>query len=275
MSAEIILEKVAALPSLSDNVNKILNICDNPNSSLSDLIEAIKADPLTATNILKAANAPEYGFEEDITDVVKAVTMFGMVSVKGFVMSSFIQNLEETDLSPYNLDADSFIHIIRQQNAFINNWYQQDKAMLDSLSMISHLMEAGKIFLAKVVIETSSQKLFAYHINETNTLQEMTAMEKEIFDLSHEEVAAKLMEKWGFSPKIYKPLQYISTPYQVPEQYRQQTLILHVAKLIINAHNFDKKKNLAKAIAVVKKHHLKPESFVAAYKQLQKEAVPA
>jgi len=275
MSAEIVLEKVASLPSLSDNVKKILNICDNPNSSFSDLVEAIKTDPLITINILKAANAPEYGFKEDITDIAQAVVMFGMISIKGFVISNFIQSLEETDLSPYNLDANSFIHIVRKQNAFVTNWYHQDTKVLNTLSMLSHLMEIGKIILSNVVIETSSQKLFADHIKETKTLQEMTKIEKEIFDLSHEEVAAILMKKWGFSPKIYNPLQYISTPYQAPKQYRRETLILHVTKLIINAHNFDRKQNLTAAIAIVKRHRLRPESFVTAYKQLYKEVTYA
>jgi len=267
-----------ALPALSDNVNRILDICDDPDSSLADLIQAIKADPLVATNILKAANAPEYGFNQKITDITKAVTLFGMISIKGFVMSTFIQGLEELDLSPYNLDSKSFVEIIRKQNAFVTNWYQTDKQMLDSLSMISHLMEIGKIILSQVVIETSSQKLFAYHINNTTNLLEVVNIEKEIFDLSHEEVAAMLMEKWGFAEEIYTPLKYISTPHKAPEEYHKEVYILNVVKTIINSHNFDKKQNLAKAIARVKKYHLKPESFVLTYKQHlqhEEEAVTA
>ncbi len=276
MSAEIILDKVESLPALSDNVNKILNICDNPNSSLSDLIDAIKQDPLTTTNILKAANSPEYGFNQEITDINKAVTLFGMISIKGFVITSFIQNLEEVDLSPYNLDPKSFVDIIQKQNAFVTNWYQNDKETLKSLSMISHLMEIGKILLSKVVIETSSQKLFAYHIDNTSSLTELIQVEKEIFDLSHEEVAAELMKKWGFSPKIYKPLLYISTPDKAPYEFKKQAYILNVVKTIINSHNFNKKQSLANAIATVKRQHLKPEYFVAAYKKLlQPEAVSA
>jgi len=276
MSAEIILDKVESLPALSDNVNKILDICDNPNSSLADLIDAIKQDPLTVTNILKAANSPDYGFNQEITDITKAVTLFGMVSIKGFVMASFMQGLEEVDLSPYNLDSKSFIDIVQKQNAFVTGWYQTDKEMLDSLSMISHLMEIGKIILSKVVIETSSQKLFAYHINNTSSLLELVQVEREIFDLSHEEVAAQLMQKWGFSPKVYKPLLYISNPDKAPDKFKKQAYILHVVKTIINSHNFDKKQNLAKAVTLVKKHHLKPESFVSTYKQhMQREAVTA
>jgi HD-like signal output (HDOD) protein len=126
------------------------------------------------------------------------------------------------------------------------------------------------------VIETSSQKLFAYHIDNTSSLLELVNIEKEIFDLSHEEVAAELMKKWNFSEEIYKPLLYLSCPDQAPEKYKKQAYILHVVKTIINSHNFDKKQNLAKAIAIVKKHHLKPESFVETYKKyIQLEAVPA
>ncbi len=276
MSAEIILEKIDSLPALSESVNRILEICDNPSSSLSDLVHAIKADPLMTTNILKAANAPEYGFEQEIRDITKAVTLFGMISIKGFAMSTFVQNLDDTDLSPYNINSEIFLHIVRQQNAFTMNWYHNENEILNSIAMISHLMEIGKIILSQVILETSSQKLFAYHINNTRNLLELTKIEKEIFDLSHEEVAAMLMEKWGFSEEIYMPLKYISTPHEAPEEYKKEVYILNVVKTIINSHNFDKKQNLTKAVALVKKHHLKPESFVSTYKQhVLREAVTA
>ena len=48
MSAEIILDKIEALPALSDSVNHILDICDNPDSALNDLIEAVREDPLVS-----------------------------------------------------------------------------------------------------------------------------------------------------------------------------------------------------------------------------------
>ncbi|HHD77517.1 MAG TPA: HDOD domain-containing protein [Campylobacteraceae bacterium] len=269
MSAEIILEKIDALPALSENVNRILDICNDSNSSLADLTEAVKEDPLITTNILKAANAPEYGYTQEIRDVSQAVTLFGMVSIMGFVMASFVQGLEDVDLSPYSLDAHGFMEMTRKQNAFVTQWFKHDKQMLDSIALSSHLMEVGKIVLANVVIDTSSQKLFAYHINQTETLSDLIRMEEEIFDLSHEEVTAQLLLKWGFSEDIYHPLRYTSKPGKVSQEYRKQALILYVAKTLINAHNFDKKKNLAKAVAVVKKYNLAPESFVKTYKAFE------
>jgi HD-like signal output (HDOD) protein len=277
MSAEIILDKIESLPALSENVNYILDICDNPGSSLTELAEAIRKDPLISANILKAANAPEYGYKEEIRDINKAVTLFGMVSIKGFVMSSFIQGLEEVDLSPYNLNSETFIKLIQQQNAFVLSWYKKDPTLLSELSLASQLMEVGKIILSKIVIETSSQKLFAYHIHQIEKLPDLVKMEKEIFDLSHEEVSSELIKKWGFSQDIYIPLRYLSTPHLAPEKYRKTTYILHVVKTLINAHQFNKKANVARAIAIVKKYRLRPESFVTTYKrhfQLS-QAVPA
>ena len=269
MSAEIILEKIEALPALSENVNHILDICNDSNSSLADLTEAIKRDPLISTNILKAANAPEYGYTQEIRDVSQAVTLFGMVSIMGFVMASFIQDLQDIDLSPYNLDATSFMELTHKQNAFVTNWFKHDKERLSKLALSSHLMEIGKIVLANVVIDTSSQKLFAYHIDKTTNLAQLIQMEEEIFDLNHEEVTAELLKKWGFSEEIYQPLRYTSKPAKVPGAYRKEALILFVTKTLINSHNFDKKKNLAKAVAVVRKYNLAPEAFVKSYKALE------
>ncbi len=269
MSAEVILEKIEALPALSENVNRILDICNDSNSSLADLTEAVKEDPLISTNILKAANAPEYGYTQEIRDVSQAVTLFGMVSIMGFVMASFLQELEDVNLSPYNLDARSFMELTRKQNAFVTHWFKHDKQMLDSLALSSHLMEIGKIVLANVVIDTSSQKLFAYHTDKTESLSHLVKMEEEIFDLNHEEVTAKLLQKWGFSEEIYQPLRFTSKPAKVSGKYRKQTLALFVTKTLINAHNFDRKRNLARAVAVVKKYNLAPEAFVKTYKAFE------
>lgn len=275
MSAEIILDKIEALPALSDSVNHILDICDNPDSALNDLIEAVREDPLVSANILKAANAPEYGYKKEIRDVGQAVTLFGMVSVKGFVMATFIQGLEEIDFSPYNLDGVTFMELIRKQNAFVTQWYQHDKERLERLALTSHLMEIGKIILSRVVIDTSSQKLFAHHIESAGSLLEMIRIEKEIFDLTHEEVSAELIKKWGFSEAIYAPLRHISQPGKLPQAHLKETLILYVTKLLINAHNFNKKQNLANAIAIVKKYNLAPEAFVKTYKSFVAEKVLA
>ncbi len=271
MSAEIILDKIDTLPALSEHVTHILDICDDPQSSLNDLIEAVRYDPLISANILKAANAPEYGYKQQIRNIAQAVTLFGMVSIKSIVMASFVQSLEEIDLSPYNLDAQQFMNLIQRQNAFITQWYSHDKALFETLSLCSQLMEIGKIILAGVVIDTSSQKLFAHHVKHTTNLLELTRIEKEIFDFSHEEISSKLIEKWGFSEDIYLPLRYISSPAKAPEIYRRQTLILYVTKTLINAHQFSKKQNLAKAIAIVKKYNLAPETFVKTYKSFTEE----
>ncbi len=275
MSAEIILDKIDALPALSGNVRQILDVCDDPNSSMNDLIAIVRHDPLVCANILKAANAPEYGYKEEIRDVAKAVTLFGMESVKGFVMNTFIQKLENIDLSPYHLDADGFIDLTQRQNAFVTGWYGDDKALKDILSLTSHLMEVGKIVLSGIVIATSSQKLFAYHIDQTKKLTDLIAIEKEIFDLSHEDVSSELIKKWGFSPKIYEPLRYVSTPHLAPAKHKKVAYILHVVKTLINSHQFSKKVSTALAVALVKKNRLQPEAFVRTYKQFLQQRTTA
>ena len=276
MSAEIVLEKIEALPALSNKVQEIIDICDNPNSSLAELCNAIEADPLLTTNILKSANCSHRQLEQPVTDIRKAVTLFGMDSIKGFILSDFITKLEKCDLSPYNLDTGHFMEILRQQHTFTTEWYAEEKKTYSALAMISHLMEVGKIFLSQVIIETSSQKLFAYHIAQTTNLHELLRMEKEIFDITHEEVAAELMRKWGFDNNICIPLAHIGTPESAPEEYRKTARILNVVKSVVDAQHFDRRQNLSHAVQLVKRHHLKPETFVKTYKMfIQPKTVTA
>ncbi len=116
-------------------MQEIIDICDNPNSSLAELCNAIEADPLLTTNILKSANCSRRRLEQSVTDIRKAVTLFGMDSIKGFVLSSFITKLEKSDLSPYNLDTGRFMEILRQQHAFTTEWYVEEEKTYSALAM--------------------------------------------------------------------------------------------------------------------------------------------
>jgi len=98
MTKEIILDKVKAFPPLDDTVNQVMAVCNDVESSVSDLAKVVKSDPMTTTNILKAANSPLYGFSREIKSIEQAVSIFGMETVKGFAFSSFLQ--KKPDLRP-------------------------------------------------------------------------------------------------------------------------------------------------------------------------------
>jgi len=261
MTKEIILDKVKAFPPLDDTVNQVMAVCNDVESSVSDLAKVVKSDPMTTTNILKAANSPLYGFSREIKSIEQAVSIFGMETVKGFAFSSFLQKKPDLDLSPYGIDAKDFASISEQQNAFVAKWYKGKRAKLDMLVLPSFLMEIGKIVLASLVIEHGKKDEFKALVEQVKTLEDMHNLEKKVFGITNEEVTAILLSDWNFDPVMYNAIKYINNPAEADEDVREYAQILQVVKTVVTTQPLDLDTNLPKALALVENYKLDKAKF--------------
>ncbi len=267
MTKEIILEKVKAFPPLDDTVNKVMAVCNDVESSVADLAKVVKSDPMTTTNILKAANSPLYGFSREIKSIEQAVSIFGMETVKGFAFSSFLQKKPDLDLSPYGIDAKDFAAISEQQNAFVAKWYKGKRAKLDVLILPSFLMEIGKIVLASLVIEHGKKEEFKALIEQVKSLEDMQKLEKKVFGITNEEVTAILLNDWNFDPVMYNAIGALGNPDEADEEAREYAQILRVVKTVITTQPLDLDTNLPKALALVEQYKLDKDRFEEVVKE--------
>ncbi len=261
MTKEIILDKVKAFPPLDDTVNQVMAVCNDVESSVADLAKVVKSDPMTTTNILKAANSPLYGFSREIKSIEQAVSIFGMETVKGFAFSSFLQKKPDLDLSPYGIDAKDFASISEQQNAFVSKWYKGKRAKLDMLILPSFLMEIGKIVLASLVIEHGKKDEFKALIEQVKTLEDMHNLEKKVFGITNEEVTAILLNDWNFDPIMYNAIRYLNNPQEAEEEVQEYAQVLQVIKTVITTQPLDLDSNLPKAVALVEAYKLDKSKF--------------
>jgi len=263
-----ILEKVGAFPPLDDTVNKIMAVCNNPDGSVMELAKVVESDPMTTANILKAANSPLYGFSREIKSIAQAVSIFGMETVKGFAFSSFLQKKPNLDLSPYGIDVKSFSELSQAQNAFITGWYKGKKADLDILSLTSFLMEVGKIILSNIVIEHNKTDDFKKTVKQCKNLKDLKNLEKNVFGITNEEVAALILEDWNFDPAMYNSLKYLNNPDEADENIRMYAASLEAVKTIMTTSPFDKENSYQEALTIVENYSLNKAKFVEVYEKI-------
>ena len=262
---EKILEKVGAFPPLDDTVNKVMAVCNNPDSSIMELTKVVESDPMLTANILKSANSPIYGFSREIKNISQAISIFGMETIKGFAFSSFLQKKPDLNLTPYNLSAKQFSEISQKQNAFISKWYRGRKSFLDILSLTSFLMEIGKIILANIVIEHKKVNEFREEVKKCQNLEQLYNLEIDVFGISNEEVAAMILEEWNFVPEMYNSIKYINTPENANEEIQKYAASLKAVKSIITTSNFNKEESLEISLSIIKKFNLEEEKFINVY----------
>jgi HD-like signal output (HDOD) protein len=261
MTKEMILEKVKAFPPLDDTVAKVMAICNDENGSVGELAQVVQGDPMTMANILKAANSPLYGFSREIKSVSQAVSIFGMDTVKGFAFSSFLQKKLDLNLTPYGVKAEKFTMVTEKQNAFAVKWFQKKRVMLDTLALTSFLMEMGKIVLANIVIEHGKAEEFQAHVAQTTSLEELEALEKQVFGISNEEVTSIIFKEWNFDETMCDAIKFLHHPEQASDEARAYAQALQVIKTLVTTQDYNQEEQIEKATQLVESYDLEVEKF--------------
>ena len=188
-----IYKKIKTLPPLDDTVIQIQRLCADENSSIGDLTKIIEKDPMLTANILRSANSPLYGFSKEITTIARAISLFGMATIRGFALSSAIKKSFSVNLEPYGITSQDFLNISMIQNALMYNWYSKVKPKnLEILSPASFMLEIGKIVLSHELNENKEADEFKSRLANIVYPSDLGLLETEFLDITNEEVTAKI-----------------------------------------------------------------------------------
>ena len=83
-------EYIKNMPSLPTSVTKVLEICNNPQTSPADLNHVISLDPVLVGRVLKLINSAYYGLGQPVTSLVRAIIMLGINTVKNLALTTAI-----------------------------------------------------------------------------------------------------------------------------------------------------------------------------------------
>jgi putative nucleotidyltransferase with HDIG domain len=81
---------IKSMPSLPTTVGKVLEICNNPQTSPADLNHVISLDPVLVGRVLKLINSAYYGLGQQVTNLVRAIIMLGINTVKNLALSTAV-----------------------------------------------------------------------------------------------------------------------------------------------------------------------------------------
>jgi putative nucleotidyltransferase with HDIG domain len=78
------------MPSLPTSVAKVMEVCNNPQTSPADLNHVISLDPVLVGRVLKLINSAYYSLGQQVTSLVKAIIMLGINTVKNLALSTAV-----------------------------------------------------------------------------------------------------------------------------------------------------------------------------------------
>lgn len=268
---ETILNKIKKLPPLPDTIIEIEKIYqENPDNIFDLIAKILEKDPILTAHIIKEANSPLYGLRNEVKTINQAISLFGMATIRGFVLSTILKNNTKANLSPYNLTSTQFLELAKIKQAIAFNWLKKINVKLaGEVGTMAFLVEIGKVVLSEYFNEENKgdvlkEKLFS--------IEELLSEEKFLTETTSIELSSEIFKKWNFNKNFVDIIKYSENPKEAPVELELMAKMLYIINIAIPVSREITTENLKVALEKIEEFKLNKDSFLTAI-QIVKENV--
>ena len=195
-----IQDYIDQMPSLSTTVTKVMEVCNQPNTSPNDLNRVVSLDPVLTGQVLKLINSAYYSLSNQVTSLTRAIIMLGLNTVKNLALSTAVlgslskeksQCLDMTRFWNHSLCAGVTAKALAVQ-------LRMPADVHEEYFVAGLLHDLGKIPLSNCFADGYKQALELSWIQKCS----LQRAEQMIFGFDHCYVGRLIAEKWKLSPQI-------------------------------------------------------------------------
>jgi HD-like signal output (HDOD) protein len=199
---------IQGIDPLPSSVKEITRLCDDPESSIKELIKTVESDPITSASMLHAASMPIYGVKST-SSIEQAVVSFGKRLIKALTLSDLAGNIGSLNLEAYAISEEQFKEASRMRLALMNTWYAyvntQDLNVLCASAILGNL---GEILINQELVSQGLEENFKACSQTGFSLAEVT-----ILKTSSAFVTADILEFWGLQSDLIDSIRYSDSPF--------------------------------------------------------------
>lgn len=204
-----IVSKVNDMPVLPSRVKKIIELTEDPDSTIEDLEKEILMDQSLTSRILKLANSAHYGYPRKINTVSQATILLGFKTIKSMALASTINKMMALELKGYALEKND-LWTQSQTCAIISRYIAKEIRFSDpETAYIGGLLRD----IGKTILNYYVEKEYNAIVNkvEYDNLSFLEA-EEEILRFNYAQVGEKIAEKWNFPKDLVETIGLHHTP---------------------------------------------------------------
>lgn len=250
------------IPPLPESVLKIEAYAKDPNVSYKQVSKMLEMDPVLTSEILKAANYPLYGFSKKITTLESAIALFGLGTIRGFVLAVYVRNNFSFTLEPYDMTPQQFSLCASKHHSFVTNWYFESMPRLfNILSPATFLSNLGQVLITQYLMHENKSNDFTDLIQEHSDYKKAERM---LCGITSVELTAEIFQHWSMEERLINTLRYCDNPMNAPEKDRIYAQILHCVQTVLPNHGTISEESIKEATILVEQYGLDLEKFMSA-----------
>jgi HD-like signal output (HDOD) protein len=196
-----VLNVAQRLPTTAQVFGQINRILDDPNTSLDDVAEMVRLEPVLAFRVLQLANGAFYGFRTACSDLNEAITRLGFREVNRLVGLIAAQHLCANFMSVYGISGELFWSD-SLCSALACEWLTQRHATYGDVRTAytaGLLRSVGKVALHRILVDRPM--LWRSYLD-SGAGRPLLEWEAEAFGVSNTEAAGIIMANWKLPPGL-------------------------------------------------------------------------
>lgn len=228
LSREIVAE-IDELPQFPDNIVYLQKLITDPDSELSDIARQISMDPALTAELLKLVNSAAFMLQKRVDNIVEAVKMVGMRTLRAILFQYGTQKLLDKDqrwLWDHSYKAAFYAYTLAR-------YMLKRKDILDDVYVGGILHDMGKIIFSSVHPQLLEKiEAFAQHREiDRDLFEDLSA------GLNHAEIGALIAEKWNFPEVLVAAIRHHHEPGAISSDFSPVVNTVYLANALCDIEN--------------------------------------
>jgi len=242
-------------------------LAKDENATYKEIAGLLHQDPLVCSEILKAANAPLYGFSREIKTLEGAISLFGIGTIRGFVLSIYIRENFNFNLDAYGITSKHFSNTATKHHAFTTLWYlRYQPSLFDILSPAAFLANLGQVLISQYLIEHNIVAPFKKALLSTI---DIATIEREFCDTTAVALSAEVFDRWFLDDRLVCTLRHMDEPLHASKCDIKTAQILQCVHTLIPYNGLITEKSFSEAKERVEQYGLDMPHFLKALDKFQ------
>lgn len=231
------LEDTLGLPTLPPTSQKILQLRTNPSAGVDDLVPIVKMDPSLSAQVMSWAASPYYaapGTIRSVQDAVVRVLGYDLVVnlALGIAMGNTLSlpNNTPRGATPYWLQS---VYCATLAERLAKKMPAETRPHPGLAYLAGLLHNFGYLALAHIFPPHFA--LVSRYI-EANPHLHHEHIEKQIINVTREQVGAWLMETWNLPPEVYRAIRY-QNDLEFTGEHSEYAMLTNLSLRLLRKHN--------------------------------------
>ncbi len=213
------------LPAFPATIHKVTALINNPDSSLSELVEVIRLDQAITANILRMCNSAYFGLRHKVDNVHDAIMYLGKQNVVRAVLAAGCSRFFK-DAPGYEAEAkDLWEHAV---GSALLSQILSKKILKHEDSQIftaALLHDIGKVILGEFVGAKYQEIKNSMSMRSCSFLE----AEEEVLGVNHAEIGQAITATWNFPQNIQQAVAFHHRPDRYRETESPMPWLIHLA----------------------------------------------